>query len=389
MIRQISDNVHGAIVIEDKIIDQLISTREFRRLQNIEQLGLTHLTYPSSTHSRYSHSLGVYELARRFMDRLGIKDETKRLSVLVAALLHDVGHGPLSHLFEGISAVNHEKYTVMLMEDKESQINKVLAKYPKILNNSVKILEKKHSVKWMNTILSSQIDVDRLDYLKRDSLGTGSNYGVINDNWLFRTAKIVKGELVYEPKAIAVLEQFIVGRYHMYTTVYHHPKNIMWQEMYTFFFRRLFILINNGEFKTNNKALINLAKGKKLSVEEFVSIDDHVFMNLIKEAISSKDKLLKKISTSFYEGKEAGYEILKNKKEELSFLKNVKEEEKGITWNVVTISSDINRYGSHQSEEAVILDGAKKFRISKYSRLIERALSETEEYSSKKIGVKI
>lgn len=389
MIKQIADNVHGTIVIEEKIIEQLINTREFTRLHQIKQLGLTNMLYPMATHTRYAHSLGVYELARRLLTRLEVTDEHKKLVVLVASLLHDIGHGPLSHLFEGISSVDHEDYTVKLIKTEGTEVNKILSKNKKLMNDVVKVIQKKHPVKWMNTILSSQLDIDRLDYLLRDSLSTGNNHGVVNVNWLFRTVKIVKSELVYDPKAIAAIEQFIVGRYHMYRSVYQHPKNVVWQELYTMYFKRVYELINSGDYTLDIPALKALATNREMTTDEFLSIDDNVFMTLIKAGETSNDPILRKISKLFAKGQLPKYEVLKTKTAQTAFVKGLKKEDEGRTWKVLTIAADINRYGSHSNEEAIIADGAKRVKISKYSGLIERSLADTKDHTETVIGVKI
>lgn len=391
-LKQIADNVHGTIIIENKLIQDLINTKEFRRLQGIRQLGLTNMLYPSATHTRYMHSLGVYELARRFTIRLGIKDEKKRTAVMVAALLHDIGHGPLSHLFEDISAIDHENYTVMLIKDENSQINKILRKYPSILKQIVQIIEKKHPIKWMNSILSSQIDIDRLDYLKRDSIGTGLNYALIDEDWLFRTASIVNDELVYHPKVIPTLEQFIVGRYHMYSTIYQNPKNIVWQELHSFFFKRLYILIKNEKCKElveKYPAFLKLANNEMMNSQEFLSLNDSLFMILIKEGVESKDKILKKVAETFFEAREPTYKIIRNKMDEKEFKKKLNSKEEGLTWIIIKQSTDISRYGSKRNEEAIIFDGKMKKRISSVSKIIKRSLIDTKEVSEIMIGVKL
>jgi HD superfamily phosphohydrolase len=180
MIKQIADPVLGTVKIEDELIAKLLNTKEFRRLNNVSQLGLTSFLYPSATHTRLSHSLGTYELTRRLLMRLKDVDDELSLSLMIAALLHDLGHGPMSHLFELIHDVSHEEYTIMLIEDDESEISKILDEYPRIKENVINIINKTHKEKFANQIISSQVDVDRLDYLLRDSYFCGTSYGINN-----------------------------------------------------------------------------------------------------------------------------------------------------------------------------------------------------------------
>ena len=127
MLRQYSDPVHGAVIIEDQLILELIDTKEFNRLKKVNQLGMTHYIYPGATHNRFSHSLGTYEIARKVLNRLKVDmTENTRLSILAACLLHDIGHGPMSHLFESVSPIHHEHYTIKLITDPKSEIKSVL-----------------------------------------------------------------------------------------------------------------------------------------------------------------------------------------------------------------------------------------------------------------------
>jgi HD superfamily phosphohydrolase len=186
--RYITDNVLKNITFEEQFLIKLFNTKEFKRLGRINQLGLTNFLFPGATHTRLAHSLGAYQLAKKFLNKFIIQDQIKidqltYKSTLAAALLHDIGHGPFSHLFEKISNINHEKYSLLIINDKDSEINKVLnEENEKLVENVSLILKGKYHLEWVNQLISSEIDVDRLDYLLRDSYHVGLDYGKIEYN---------------------------------------------------------------------------------------------------------------------------------------------------------------------------------------------------------------
>jgi HD superfamily phosphohydrolase len=150
MKKHIADPVLKTIQIDNPIILELINTKEFQRLHFIKQLGLTYFLYPGATHTRYAHSLGTYELSRRILERLDYQIEDKKLkdAIMISALLHDLGHGPMSHLFESISSVSHEEYTLQIITDLDSQVNKILSQDKELLDNVVKIISNTHAKKF-------------------------------------------------------------------------------------------------------------------------------------------------------------------------------------------------------------------------------------------------
>lgn len=167
------DPILNEIVLNNKhsFINDLIHTKEFYRLGRIRQLGVTNIIFPSATHTRLSHSLGTYEITRRFINQLGLfkTHDYKAKHLLCAALLHDLGHGPNSHAFEKYTGINHEEYTKKIILDPSTNINKVLIKNkinPKLVT---KILEERKNMDWATLLIDSQIDADRMDYLMRDS----------------------------------------------------------------------------------------------------------------------------------------------------------------------------------------------------------------------------
>lgn len=216
---------------------KLLNTPEVQRLRYINQLGLSHLTYPGTTHSRFSHSLGVFYLMQKSVSHLKIEYAKyfKRLdeeALLAAALLHDIGHFPLSHVTEKVFG-SHEEKGVGIISDPNSEVNTVLSKRAGSLPSKVVALLQKKSMAplWQKSLISSQLDLDRLDYLRRDSLCSGAEYGHFDWFRIIHTMelqeKMVKGKqkpifVVWPEKTKYALEEYIFSRFYMYQSVYYH-----------------------------------------------------------------------------------------------------------------------------------------------------------------------
>lgn len=230
------DPLYDYIAIDkDSWLLELINCPEVQRLRYISQLGLAHFTYPGSTHSRFSHSLGVLHLMQECTAYL--KQEYSDLmceqldeeALLGAALLHDIGHCPLSHATEDIFG-NHEKRAVEIIENLDSRVNKILSEHDSTLPQKVcaLIAKKSDAPLWQKSLISSQLDMDRLDYLRRDSLYSGAEYG--NFDW-FRIIRTMQLEIedkqedifvVWPDKTKYALEEYIFSRFYMYQSVYFH-----------------------------------------------------------------------------------------------------------------------------------------------------------------------
>lgn len=244
------DPVHGYIHVDYAIIWELIDTPEFQRLRRIHQLGGTHMVYHSAEHSRFSHSLGVYEVVRKMVDKVsGLKDvldELEIVALLCAGLLHDVGHGPFSHAFETITETHHETFTDrIILED--TKINKILLKHdyrlPKLISD---IIAHRHSRPLLTQVISSQLDADRMDYLLRDSYFTGVSYGEFDLSRILRTMKVIDDRIVIKESGIHAVEDYIMARYQMYWQVYLHPASRSFEAMLHSIFKRMRDLKREG-----------------------------------------------------------------------------------------------------------------------------------------------
>lgn len=240
---------------EEKAIIDIINTPEFQRLRRIRQLGFSYYTYPTSTHDRLSHSLGVAFIVGELFNSLNVPDKIKipeldeegnpisvqvkksqlRLIVKLAGILHDIGHGPFSHAFERITKVDHEKMSEKIISSEELNISKILSSFKDDVLNKyaqkwiIDILNGTFKPIWVKELISSQLDADRIDYLLRDAYMCGVNYASFDIKWLFQNIEIGKiksedrdGLLINAQKGIHAVEAFIVSRYHMYEQVYFH-----------------------------------------------------------------------------------------------------------------------------------------------------------------------
>lgn len=237
------DPIHGYIHVEDKIIWDCINAKEMQRLRRIHQLGGDFQIYHTAEHSRFSHSLGVYEIVRRMVNeieelRVRLSDYEK-LTVMAAGLLHDIGHGPFSHAFESVSLLSHEEYTCKIITE-NSEIHRILERCDVSLSKDVvDIIKGRHRNELLNQIVSGQLDADRMDYLLRDAYFTGTSYGNFDLERIIRTMRIVDERITVKESGIHSVEDYIMARYHMYWQVYLHPVARSYEGLLAMLFQRM------------------------------------------------------------------------------------------------------------------------------------------------------
>lgn len=295
------DPLHGYIQVEYKLIYDLIQSKEMQRLKHIKQLGGTTQVFPTAEHSRFAHALGTYEIARCIIEKSdSIKEtlsEEEKVVTLCAALLHDLGHGPFSHAFEMVNLVPHEDYTVQfILED--SEVHQILNNVDKNLPRQVAdVITKKHPNHIMCQIVSSQLDADRMDYLSRDAYFTGINYGYIDHEKLIRSMVVDGQRICFKESGLSSIENFILGRYHMYKQVYYHPSSLAYEMIVVGLLRRYIDLYKEGfAFKDHYKILEPLARKTKLNNDEYLCLDDHLIYACAKQFENEDDVVLKDLS---------------------------------------------------------------------------------------------
>ncbi len=298
------DPVYGYVHVFDKLIWDLIQTKEVQRLRRIKQLGGTYMVFHTAEHSRFSHSLGVYEMARKIIRALmycgTVLEEEERLLVLSAALLHDLGHGPFSHSFESVFNVRHELFTErIIMEDTE--VNQVLESYQKGFATKVRdVINKTYENPLVINIISSQLDADRLDYLLRDAYFTGAPYGEIDVERMLRTMRVVNNKIVYKVSGMHAIEDYLMSRYQMYWQVYLHSTGRSFDLVIQNMLRRVRELVLSGyQFRHPIGALADLFLEKDLSVETYLKFDDATISHYASLFVEEEDEILSDFADRF------------------------------------------------------------------------------------------
>lgn len=296
----INDPIYGFVSIPNDLVYDLINHPSFQRLRRIKQLGLTNLVYPGALHTRFHHAIGAMHLmteALQVLKSKGIKiTDGESQAAIIAILLHDIGHGPFSHALEHtiVKGVHHEDISAMLMDE----LNKT---FKGKLTLAIKIFKDQYSKKFLHQLVSSQLDMDRLDYLKRDSFFTGVSEGVISSDRIIKMLHVVNGELVIEAKGIYSVEKFLIARRLMYWQVYLHKTVLSAENLLVNILKRAKELALHGEdlFATPALSLFlkhNFSKKDFNSnpelLKQFVLLDDYDIMASIKVWINHSDKTL-------------------------------------------------------------------------------------------------
>ncbi len=278
-VKVLRDPVHGYIHVDYEVIWKLINSKWFQRLRRIRQLGGAHMVYHTADHTRFSHSLGVYEIVRRMVtevpDISGALSEREKITVMAAGLLHDIGHGPYSHAFEGISRCPHETYTCMIIE-KDPQIGGILEECAEGLAGDVAdVIRHESANPLLPQLVSAQLDADRMDYLLRDAYFTGTKYGEFDLERILRVLRVEDNRVVVKESGVYAVENYIMARYHMYWQVYYHPIARSYENLIVSLFARLRYLERQGRLPEVIPAFLPLAKGRKLSLEEYFVLDEY------------------------------------------------------------------------------------------------------------------
>jgi len=294
-VKVMRDPIHEYIHVEKKVIWDCIDSPEFQRLRRIHQLGPAMYVYHSAEHSRFSHSLGVYEITRRMIKEVIHQenlDEFDQVSLMCAALLHDIGHGPYSHSFEALSHIQHEEFTVSLIQSNSTLHEILKSAHPDLPQAIVEILEHTHHHPLLSQVISGQLDADRMDYLLRDAYFSGTSYGKFDLERMLRTMRIVDNKLVVKASGVHTVEDYIIARYHMYWQVYYHPISRSVEALLLSFFKRLRVMYHNHELDNSLLAFHPFINGRPISNEDFLMMDESSFQHLLKEASKHPDKIL-------------------------------------------------------------------------------------------------
>lgn len=306
------DSVHNIIRLntdseEGKLLVRLIDTAEFQRLRRIKQLGLANFTYQGAEHSRFTHSLGALHLATRILFKLQntykISDD-ERIAVRCAALLHDIGHGAFSHVIETILNFHHEDFTVEAVLSDNTEVGQVLKSFSKDLaQNIANIIKGTFRPVALSQLVSSQLDVDRMDYLLRDSLMTGAKYGIYDLEWIIKSLEIDEenDRLYVSARGIYAVEDYLQARYYMFRQVYFHRTLRSAEVVLRSILKRALQLFADGKkiWYAEKTPFEKILHGEKLTLAEHLQLDDSDVMFHIKQWQNSEDKILSDLSGRF------------------------------------------------------------------------------------------
>lgn len=298
----LNDPIYGFITIPNTLIYDLIQHPYFQRLRRISQMGMSYLVYPGAHHTRFHHALGCMHIMQKAVQTLkfkgvAISDEEEN-ALYVAILLHDIGHGPFSHALENsvVEEVHHEELSLLFMQ----QLN---AEFDGKLSLAIQVFKGEYHRKFMLQLISSQLDMDRMDYLKRDSFYTGVNEGNVNSERLIQMLNVQDDVLVMEEKGIYSIEKFLMARRLMYWQAYLHKTSVVAELTLTKILKRAKELATKGEvlfgspfllFFLNNK--IELNQIDKTILDKFSNLDDYDVLGAIKQWQYHDDFVLSSLS---------------------------------------------------------------------------------------------
>jgi HD superfamily phosphohydrolase len=307
--RNYRDSLHDIIsldesVPDDKLIVDLIDSSEFQRLRRIRQLGLAMFTYQGAEHSRFTHSIGVMHLMTRALQLLGSRhqiSEEARVVGRAGALLHDLGHGPFSHVVEKVFGFHHEDWTRRIVLDPSTQVNRVLRDFDRGLPERLAALyDKTFQPAFVGQLVSSQLDCDRMDYLLRDSLMTGAKYGIFDLEWVLYALDIDEqlDRIYVEAKGLYAVEAYLQARYYMFRQVYFHRTLRSAEAVLTATLRRARVLVESGERSLGSAGLVleRLLTGQEASVDDYLQLDDNDLLFFLKSWSRDSDPVLRDLS---------------------------------------------------------------------------------------------
>jgi HD superfamily phosphohydrolase len=312
------DPVHNIIALDlqdevERILFRLVGTRAFQRLRRVRQLGFAHLVYHGAEHTRFTHSLGVFHVARRMFE--AIADEfgtSRRIEAMAAALLHDVGHGPFSHAIESVTETDHEAYSAQIIRDPETEVHQILADVDDTLPERVaQYFEPRGTFppekQALRDLVASQLDADRLDYILRDRLVTGVQIGgydferiqtMLSTSVTRSSSGADRTRLAVNYRAREAVEGYLIARFHMFKQVYLHKTVRAAEKMLQAVFRRAKALQKRGEDfdPPPSQPLQRLLDGDHLETEEFVALDDTDVWMALKQWRNADDPILSRLS---------------------------------------------------------------------------------------------
>lgn len=296
------DPLYGYITVDYKLISDLIDSKEIQRLRRIRQLSGVSMVFQTAEHSRFTHSLGAYQMANLVITNvMGMNEisEYEKLVFLCSALLHDIGHGPYSHAFENVMEKSHEDMSVSLILSPLTDVNKILSINDNLANDIASVISHSGKFPLIESLVSSQLDVDRMDYLSRDAYFTGAAYGHIDYFRILRSMLIKDNQVMVRASGVHSIESYLMSRYHMYFQVYYHPVARSYECILEGIYARLKDLaLENKEIDASIDSFISVLKNND-NILEYINLDDSYVNGFIKQLTRSKDKILNTLANAF------------------------------------------------------------------------------------------
>lgn len=306
------DPIHNYIYIKHQVILDLLNSKELQRLRRIKQLGTTSYSFHGAEHSRFSHSVGVYEITRQICDLFarnypsqapgdGLWDDQERLVALCAALLHDVGHGAYSHTFEKILGTDHEKITIQIILDEHTEVNQALRKVAFDFPQKVaQVIAKTYPNPQVVQLISSQIDADRMDYLLRDSYFTGAKYGTFDLTRILRVMRPDAHGIVFDIEGMHAVEDYVVSRFQMYQQIYFYSVSRSMEVILGNLLQRASELYQQKKLNDplSEHFLVPFFK-KDFTLADYLALDDNVLNTCFTVWSNHSDQILSNLAQRF------------------------------------------------------------------------------------------
>lgn len=296
------DPLYGYITVDYKLISDLIDSKELQRLRRIRQLSGVSMVFQTAEHSRFTHSLGAYQMANLVIQNVeGTESltEYQKLLFLCSALLHDIGHGPYSHAFENVMEASHEDMSIKLILSSATEVNKILSISSTLACDIADVIAHNGRFPLIEALVSSQLDVDRMDYLSRDAYFTGAAYGHIDYFRILRSMKVVNQKVLVRASGVHSIESYLMSRYHMYFQVYYHPVARAYECILEGIYARIKDLIQDKrEVDASISSFLRVLKDND-DVEAYIDLDDAYINGFIKQLTRSEDTILRTLANAF------------------------------------------------------------------------------------------
>lgn len=303
------DPIHNYIRVDDQLILDLINSTEFQRLRRIKAMGVGNMVFQGAEHTRFQHSLGTYEIARKlivnFEEKYPDNWDSKETDItLIAALLHDIGHGAYSHTFESLFATDHEEFSQRVILDNSTQINQILSSYdPSLPQKIADVIGHRYSNKLVVSIISSQLDVDRMDYLLRDAYYSGAEYGIYDVERILNNSYPGKEEVLFNISIMHTIEDYVLSRYQMYLQVFFHPVGRGLEVILKSLIKRARLIYSQSPDPIFFPPIIANIFEKDISLKDYLQLDDAVLSTAFNLWRNHPDQILSDLSSRFLDRK--------------------------------------------------------------------------------------